>query len=173
MSLPPGTRIGVYDVVEMIGVGGMGEVYRARDSRLDRDVALKTLPDEFARDPERLSRFEREAKSLAQLNHPHIASIYGLETGSPTALSMEMVEGETLADRLKGGPLPLDEALVIARQLCAALDHDDGGRRDEDRRTPADQRAAGVVRNRAGGELGCRPIPGQPRRHQVPPASLR
>lgn len=123
MSLTPGSRIGVYDVVEMIGVGGMGEVYRAKDSRLDRDVALKTLPDEFARDPERLARFEREAKSLAQLNHPHIASIYGLETGSPTALAMEMVEGETLADRLKAGPLSLDEAIAIARQLCDALDH--------------------------------------------------
>src|SRR5262245_38177598 len=107
----------------MIGVGGMGEVYRARDSRLDRDVAIKTLPDEFARRSARLARFEREAKALAQLNHPHIASIYGLETGAPTALAMEMVEGETLADRLKAGPLPMDEALAIARQICAALDH--------------------------------------------------
>ena len=123
MSLTPGSRVGVYEVIERIGVGGMGEVYRARDSRLDRAVALKTLPDEFAGDPERLARFEREAKSLALLNHPHIASIYGLETGTPPALAMEMVEGETLAERIAAGPLPIDEALAIARQIISALEH--------------------------------------------------
>ena len=123
MPLAPGSRVGVYEVIERIGVGGMGEVYRARDSRLDRAVALKTLPDEFAGDPERLARFEREAKSLALLNHPHIASIHGLETGTPPALAMEMVEGETLAERIAAGPLPIDEALAIARQIISALEH--------------------------------------------------
>ena len=123
MSLPPGTWIGVYEVVDLVGVGGMGEVYRARDSRLDRAVAIKTLPDEFAKDAERLARFEREAKVLAQLNHPHIAGIYGLETGAAPALVMEMVEGDTLADRLQLGPIPLDETMAIAHQVADALEH--------------------------------------------------
>jgi eukaryotic-like serine/threonine-protein kinase len=123
MSLPLGTRIGVYEVVELVGVGGMGEVYRGRDSRLDRAVALKTIPDEFARDPERLARFEREAKTLALLNHPNIASIYGLEPGATPALVMEMVEGETLAHRIATGPLSLDDAIAIARQIADALEH--------------------------------------------------
>ena len=97
MSLTSGTRIGVYDIVALIGAGGMGEVYRARDSKLGRDVAIKILPDLFAADPERVARFEREAKTLASLNHPHIAQVYGFED---RALEMELVEGETLAERI-------------------------------------------------------------------------
>ena len=95
--------------------GGMGEVYRARDPRLDRDVAIKALPDAFAADPERLARFEREARLLASLNHPNIAAIYGIEEGGRAYLVLELVEGETLAERLARGPLPLDEALAVAR----------------------------------------------------------
>jgi serine/threonine protein kinase len=123
MSLTRGARIGSYDIVEQIGAGGMGEVYRARDARLDRDVALKVLPSSVASDPERLARLQREARTLAALNHPHIAQIYGLEeTGGVTALVMELVEGSTLADRIVQGPLPLDEALPIARQIAEALE---------------------------------------------------
>jgi serine/threonine protein kinase len=95
MSLAPGTRISSYDVVSLLGAGGMGEVYRARDTKLDRDVALKILPESFASDPDRLMRFEREAKTLAALNHPHIAQIHGVEdAGARRALVMELVEGE-------------------------------------------------------------------------------
>src|SRR5207244_5218691 len=102
--------------------GGMGEVYRARDSKLKRDVALKVLPDAFALDAERLARFKREAQVLASLNHPHIAAIYGFEdSGSVHALVLELVEGPTLADRIRQGPIPIDEALPIARQIADAL----------------------------------------------------
>ncbi len=102
MSLSPGTRLGVYDVTAQIGQGGMGEVYRARDTKLNRDVALKVLPDAFASDPDRLARFQREAQVLASLNHPNIAAIYGLEEAdSVRALVLELVEGPTLADRIK------------------------------------------------------------------------
>src|SRR5215211_1783398 len=105
MALTAGQRIGVYEVIGPIGAGGMGEVYRARDTRLGRDVALKILPDMFAADPERLGRFEREAQVLASLNHPHIAAIHGLEeSGTVRALVMELVEGETLAERIAGQP---------------------------------------------------------------------
>ncbi len=104
MALNPGTRLGVYEVAAKIGEGGMGEVYRARDTTLDRDVAIKVLPDAFASDPERLARFEREAKVLASLNPPNIGAIYGLETSGDTrALVLELVEGPTLADRIKQG----------------------------------------------------------------------
>src|SRR5512138_1607002 len=99
MTLAPATRVGIYEIVEPIGAGGMGEVYRARDTRLQRDVALKILPDAFASDPERLARFEREAQMLAALNHPHIAAIHGLEeSGGVLALVLELVEGDTVAD---------------------------------------------------------------------------
>jgi serine/threonine-protein kinase len=102
----------------------MGEVYRARDSRLGRDVAVKVLPEAFARDAERLSRFQREAKVLASLNHPNIASIYGLEDSGPThALVMELVEGPTLADRIRSGPIPVDEAVLIAKQIADGLEY--------------------------------------------------
>ena len=129
MALTPGSRLGVYEVTAPIGEGGMGEVYRARDTKLNRDVALKVLPDAFAADPGRLARFEREAQTLASLNHPHIAAIYGLEeSGGVSALVMELVEGEDLSQRIARGAVPLDEALPIARQIAEALEaaHDRG-----------------------------------------------
>ena len=123
MPLQPGTTLGPYAVTAKIGEGGMGEVYRARDTTLDRDVALKVLPDAFTADPDRLARFEREAKVLASLNHPNIAAIYGLEEAEGVrALVLELVEGPTLADRIKQGPIPLDEALPIAKQIAEALE---------------------------------------------------
>jgi eukaryotic-like serine/threonine-protein kinase len=123
MGLAPGSRVGVYEVVGKLGAGGMGEVYRARDTTLDRDVALKILPDSFATDPDRLMRFEREAKALASLNHPHIAQIHGFEqSAGASALVMELVEGEDLAERLARGAMPLDEAVPIARQIAEALE---------------------------------------------------
>jgi eukaryotic-like serine/threonine-protein kinase len=124
MSLAPGTRLGPYEVLAAIGAGGMGEVFRARDSKLGRDVALKVLPDAFAADAERMARFQREAKMLASLNHPNIASIYGFEdTTGAHALVMELVDGPTLADRIAGGAIPLDEALPIARQIAEGLEY--------------------------------------------------
>jgi eukaryotic-like serine/threonine-protein kinase len=124
MTLASGTKLGSYEITAPIGAGGMGEVYRARDAKLGRDVALKVLPEAFARDAERMARFQREAKVLASLNHPNIASIYGLEdSGSTHALVMELVEGPTLADRIKQGPIPIDEALRIAKQICEALEY--------------------------------------------------
>jgi eukaryotic-like serine/threonine-protein kinase len=124
MAVGPGTRVGPYEILSAIGAGGMGEVYRARDAKLGRDVALKVLPEAFARDAERMARFQREAKVLASLNHPNIASIYGLEdSGTTHALVMELVEGPTLADRLKSGPIPISEALPIAKQICEALEY--------------------------------------------------
>ena len=125
--MPPDA--GVYEVTAKIGAGGMGEVYRAHDTTLDRDVAIKVLPDAFATDPERLARFEREAKVLASLNHPNIAAIYGLEkSGETRALILELVEGPALQDRIANGPIPLDEALPIARQIAEALEaaHEQG-----------------------------------------------
>ena len=123
MSLEPGTTLGSYQVTAKIGEGGMGEVYRARDTKLDRDVALKVLPEAFAQDPDRLARFEREAKVLASLNHPNIGHIYGLEEAEGIrALVLELVEGPTLADRIKRGPIQLDEALPIAKQIAEALE---------------------------------------------------
>ena len=129
MALSPGTRLGVYSVTAKIGEGGMGEVYQARDTKLDRDVALKVLPEAFTADPDRLARFEREAKVLASLNHPNIGSIYGLEEADGVkALVLELVEGPTLADRIKQGPIPIDEALAIAKQIAEALEaaHEQG-----------------------------------------------
>ena len=129
MSLTPGTTLGPYSVIAQIGAGGMGEVYRARDTKLDRDVALKVLPEAFTADPDRLARFEREAKVLASLNHPNIGHIYGLEEAEGTkALVLELVEGPTLADRIKDGPIPIDEALPIAKQIAEALEaaHEQG-----------------------------------------------
>ena len=115
MALKVGTRIGPYEVTEPLGAGGMGEVYRAHDTRLKRDVALKVLPEAFASDTERLARFHREAEVLATLNHPQIAAIYGIEESEIClALVLELVEGETIADRIARGPLPADEAIAIA-----------------------------------------------------------
>jgi serine/threonine-protein kinase len=123
MALEPGSRLGSYEITSLLGVGGMGEVYRARDLRLGRDVALKILPVDVRGDPGRLARFEREARSLAALNHPHIAAIYGVEeSGDIRALVLEFVEGETLAARLTRGPLPLAEALSIAHQVASAIE---------------------------------------------------
>ena len=123
MPLQAGTTLGPYAVTAKIGEGGMGEVYRARDTKLDRDVALKVLPQAFTDDPDRLARFEREAKVLASLNHPNIGHIYGLEEAAgQQALVLELVEGPTLADRIKQGPIPIDEALPIAKQIAEALE---------------------------------------------------
>jgi eukaryotic-like serine/threonine-protein kinase len=129
MPLATGTRIGPYEIHSALGAGGMGEVYRARDTRLKRDVALKILPASFASDPERLARFRREAEVLASLDHPNIGAIYGIEEGEgTTALVLQLVGGDTLADRIARGPLPLEEALLIARQMGEALEaaHDRG-----------------------------------------------
>jgi Tol biopolymer transport system component len=123
MPLQPGARLGPYEIAAQIGAGGMGEVYRATDTNLKRQVAIKVLPESLAADRERLARFQREAEVLAVLNHPNIAHIYGLEpSDGATALVMELVEGPTLADRIADGPVPVDEALAIARQIAEALD---------------------------------------------------
>src|ERR1700730_14887177 len=121
MPLSSGTRLGPYEITAPIGAGGMGEVYRARDTRLDRDVAIKVLPHAFAADVERLARFGHEAKTLASLNHSNIANIHGIEeSNGVTALVMELVEGEDLSQRIARGPIPLDEALPIAKQIAEA-----------------------------------------------------
>lgn len=122
MPLAAGTRLGVYEIIAPIGKGGMGEVYRARDTKLERDVAIKVFPEEFAKDEERLARFEREAKLLASLNHPSIASIHGFEdSGGVNALVLELVEGPTLAERIERGPVPVDEAIAIATETLASV----------------------------------------------------
>src|ERR1039458_8499144 len=124
MALTTGTKLGSYEVVAQIGAGGMGEVYQAHDSKLGRDVAIKVLPEAFAHDPERLARFQREAKMLAQLNHPNIATIYGLQHSNGTHyLVMELVPGDTLQQRVKrDGPVPIEDALAIAKQIAEALE---------------------------------------------------
>jgi eukaryotic-like serine/threonine-protein kinase len=123
MSLSSGTRLGAYEILTLIGAGGMGEVYRAHDTRLKRDVAVKVLPETFARDTDRRARFRREAELLATLNDPHIAAVYGLEeVAGLTALVLELVEGPTLADRIAQGPIPIDEALPIAKQIAHAVE---------------------------------------------------
>jgi serine/threonine-protein kinase len=122
-TLAPGTRIGTFTIEALLGVGGMGEVYRARDTRLDRLVAIKVLPGLFTADPDRLARFDREARALATLNHPHVGAIYGIEeSGGAPALVLELVEGPTLADRLAQGPLRIEEAIDVARQIAEALE---------------------------------------------------
>jgi serine/threonine protein kinase len=129
MSLSPGTRLGPYEITALLGAGGMGEVYRATDTSLKRQVAIKVLPDAVAADPERLARFQREAEVLASLNHPNIAAIHGLERSTGViALVMELVEGPTLADRIAHGALPTGEALAIAKQIAEALEaaHEQG-----------------------------------------------
>src|ERR1041384_5293296 len=122
MSMAAGSRLGPYEIISALGAGGMGEVYRARDTKLNREVPLKILPESFATDHDRLERFKREAQVLASLNHPNIAAIYGLEdSGSTRALVMELVEGPTLADRIASGAIPVQEALAIAKQILDAL----------------------------------------------------
>jgi len=123
MALTIGTQLGSHEIISLLGKGGMGEVYRARDTKLKRDVAIKILPDEFARDADRVSRFQREAELLASLNHPNIAAIYDLEEADGFRyLILEMVDGETLADRIGRGLIPVEEAMRIALQICEALE---------------------------------------------------
>ena len=123
MALAVGDRVAHYDVTALIGEGGMGQVYQATDTKLNRQVALKILPEAFAGDPDRLARFQREAQVLASLNHPSIAAIHGIEEDDDTrALVLELVEGPTLADRIAQGPIPVDEALPIAKQIAEALE---------------------------------------------------
>jgi serine/threonine-protein kinase len=122
MSLPAGARLGSHEIVSLLGAGGMGEVYRARDTNLGRHVALKLLPPSVAQDAERVARFRREAHVLATLNHPNIAGIYGLEEADAHRfLVLELVDGPTLAERIRSGPLPVDEAMGIAREIAGAL----------------------------------------------------
>ena len=118
-----GTKLAHYEITCHLGSGGMGDVYQASDSKLGRSVAIKLLPEAFSHDKDRSARFEREARVLASLNHPHIAAIYGLEeSGGRKFLVMELVEGQTLAERIKRGPIPVDEALAIAKQIAEALE---------------------------------------------------
>ena len=118
-----GQSLSHYSLADKIGKGGMGEVYRAKDQKLGRDVAIKILPEEFARDPDRVARFQREAKLLASLNHPNLAAIYGLEeSGGTQFLVLELVEGDTLADRIRAGPIPVEESLNLALQIAEALE---------------------------------------------------
>src|SRR5262249_34531641 len=119
VALAPGRRLGAYEITAMIGQGGMGEVYRAKDTKLGRDVALKILPTTFTNDPDRVARFRREAQVLASLNHPHIAQIHGLEEVEGTQfLVLELVDGQSLDKRIARGPIPVDEALAIAKQIA-------------------------------------------------------
>ena len=123
MPLTVGSQLGHYTVTAKLGEGGMGEVWEATDTKLNRQVALKILPEAFATDPDRLARFQREARVLASLNHPGIAAIYGIEeAGDTRALVLELVEGPTLADRIGKGPIPIDEALPVAKQIAEALE---------------------------------------------------
>src|SRR6266487_3919876 len=123
MAFTVGTRLGSHEITALLGKGGMGEVYRARDTKLKREVAIKILPDEFSRDPARVSRFQREAEVLASLNHPNIAAIYDLQEANETRfLVLELVEGETLAERIRRGRIPVEEALKIAHQIAEAFE---------------------------------------------------
>src|SRR5262252_6342797 len=123
MNLATGTRLGPYEVISPLGAGGMGEVYRARDTRLDRTVAVKILPERLSSNPERRQRFDREARAISSLSHPHICSLYDVgQQDGIDYLVMEYIEGESLADRLKKGPLPLHQALGYGIQVADALD---------------------------------------------------
>src|SRR6516162_229388 len=123
MALTIGSQLGSHEITALLGKGGMGEVYRARDIKLKREVAIKILPDEFARDPDRIARFQREAEVLASLNHPNIAAIYDVEEANGSRyLVLELVNGETLADRIARGRIPVEEALDIAKHICEALE---------------------------------------------------
>src|SRR5262249_16645894 len=123
MAIAIGQQLGSYEITALLGKGGMGEVYRARDTKLKREVAIKILPEEFSVDPDRASRFQREAEVLASLNHPNISAIYDLQEASQTGLLvLELVEGETLAERIQHGPIPVEEALAIGSRICGALE---------------------------------------------------
>ena len=151
MPLTPGSRLGPYEIVAPLGAGGMGEVWRARDSRLGRDVAIKVLYDELAIDPERLARFEREARVLAALSHSGIASVFGVEdAGSSRALIMELVEGPTLSERISQGVLPPLEALAIARQLAEAIEYATARAPRRKRKHPSGARASRSTSSRWG-----------------------
>src|SRR5947209_14092749 len=129
MPIAIGTQLGSHEITALLGRGGMGEVYRARDLKLKREVAIKILPEEFSRDPDRVSRFQREAEVLASLNHQNIAAIYDLQEAEGSRfLVLELVEGETLAERIQRGRIPFDEALQIAKSICEALEaaHEQG-----------------------------------------------
>src|ERR1700731_1201842 len=150
LPLTSGTRLGPYEITAALGAGGMGEVYRARDTKLNRDVALKGLPDSFANDPDRMARFTREAQTLASLNHPNVAHIHGLEeSGGVRALVMELVDGEDLSRRIARGAISIDEALPIARQIAdtleAARDPGDHSSRSETGQHQAPNRDGEVV----------------------------
>jgi eukaryotic-like serine/threonine-protein kinase len=122
-SLQIGQQLGSYEITSLIGKGGMGEVYRGRDTKLKREVAIKVLPEEFSRDADRISRFQREAEVLARLNHPNIAAIYDVQEAEGSRfLILELIEGETLADRIQRGPIPVTEALSISKSICEALE---------------------------------------------------
>jgi len=156
LSLRSGTQLGAYEILSLLGAGGMGEVYLAREVKLDRDVAIKVLPEAFARDNERLLRFEREAKLLASLNHTNIAAIHGFEEcDGKKFLVLEYVEGETLAERIKRGPLPVDEALETCKQITEALEaaHEKGI-------VHRDLKPANVMVNADGNGEGTRLRPG-------------
>src|ERR1700752_5087028 len=121
MALSIGTQLGSHEITALLGKGGMGEVYRARDLKLKREVAIKILPEEFSRDADRVSRFQREAEVLASLNHANIAIIHDVQEANETRfLVLELVEGETLAERIQHGPIPVEEALEIGRDICEA-----------------------------------------------------
>src|SRR5262249_20382936 len=123
MSIRVGTRLGSLEITALLGKGGMGEVYRARDTKLKRDVAIKILPDEFSRDADRVNRFQREAEALAALNHQNIGTIYDVQQiGETRFLILELVEGQTLQEKLRQGPIPVEEALAIAKQIAEALE---------------------------------------------------
>jgi serine/threonine protein kinase len=129
MPISPGDKLGPYEILAAIGAGGMGEVYKARDTTLKRDVALKVLPTSFLRDPERMARFQREAEVLASLDHPNIGHIHGIvDSEDSRGLVLALIEGPTLADRIEAGPLPLDEAIAISKHIIEALEyaHDRG-----------------------------------------------
>src|SRR6516225_57587 len=123
MTLNIGTQLGSHEITALLGKGGMGEVYRARDLKLKREVAIKVLPEDFSHDVDRVTRFQREAEVLASLNHPNIAGLYDLEEANGSKyLVLELVEGETLADRIERGPIPVEEALNVAKQICEGLE---------------------------------------------------
>lgn len=123
MTLSIDTRLGSHEITALLGKGGMGEVYRARDLKLKREVAIKILPEAFSRDPDRMARFQREAEVLASINHPNVAAIHDLEeTGGTRYIVLELAEGETIADRIARGPIALEEALDIAKHICEALE---------------------------------------------------
>ena len=144
MALTIGTQLGTHEITALLGKGGMGEVYRARDLKLKREVAIEILPEGFPRDADRVNRFQREAEVLASLNHPNIPAIHGLEeTNGTRYLVLELVEGETLAHRIARGPIPFEEALIIAKQICEQHQSQcvgrfgqTDGRRQLDRSTP-------------------------------------